>query len=158
MNPQRIGLPAVRRHRAHGGEEQHRQDDLVLDQHVLGLQRDVVEGAQDISFAEMDRLQDQVRAVVASDPDIMGLASTAPFGGQSVNIGRIISVLKPHRERKATADEIIARLRPQLAKITGVRAYMQAAQDIVIGARAARTQYQYTLQDVDVHEDRKSVV
>ncbi len=121
-------------------------------QQDIGLVSTVVEGAQDISFAEMDRLQDQVRAVVASDPDIMGLASTAPFGGQSVNIGRIISVLKPHRERKATADEIIARLRPQLAKITGVRAYMQAAQDIVIGARAARTQYQYTLQDVDVHE------
>ena len=121
-------------------------------QQDIGLMSTVVEGAQDISFAEMDRLQDQVRAVVAADPDIMGIASTAPFGGQSINIGRIISVLKPHRERKATADEIIARLRPQLAKITGVRAYMQSAQDIVIGARAARTQYQYTLQDVDVHE------
>ena len=121
-------------------------------QQDIGLVSAVVEGAQDISFAEMDRLQDQVRAVVAADPDIMGLASTAPFGGQSVNIGRIICVLKPHRERSASADQIIARLRPQLAKITGVRAYMQAAQDIVIGARAARTQYQYTLQDVDVHE------
>jgi HAE1 family hydrophobic/amphiphilic exporter-1 len=121
-------------------------------QQDIGLVSVVVEGAQDISFAEMDRLQDQARAIVATDPDIMGLASTAPFGGQSMNIGRIICVLKPHRERTATADEIIARLRPKLAKITGVRAYMQAAQDIVIGARAARTQYQYTLQDVDVHE------
>jgi HAE1 family hydrophobic/amphiphilic exporter-1 len=121
-------------------------------QQDIGLVSVVVEGAQDISFAEMDRLQDQARAIVATDPDIMGLASTAPFGGQSMNIGRIICVLKPHRERTATADEIIARLRPKLAKITGVRAYMQAAQDIVIGARAARTQYQYTLQDVDVRE------
>ena len=121
-------------------------------QQDIGLVSTVVEGAQDISFAEMDRLQDQVRAVVAADPDIMGLASTAPFGGQSVNIGRIISILKPHRERTASADEIIARLRPQLAKITGVRAYMQSAQDIVIGARAARTQYQYTLQDADFGE------
>ncbi|MHB1206242.1 MAG: efflux RND transporter permease subunit [Rhodospirillaceae bacterium] len=121
-------------------------------QQDIGLVSAVVEGAQDISFAEMDRLQDQARAIIAADPDIMGLASTAPFSGQSMNIGRIICVLKPHRERKATADEIIARLRPQLAKITGVRAYMQAAQDIVIGARAARTQYQYTLQDVDVRE------
>ncbi len=121
-------------------------------QQDIGLVSAVVEGAQDISFAEMDRLQDQVRAVVAADPDIIGLASTAPFGGQSMNIGRIICILRPHRERTATADEIIARLRPQLAKITGVRAYMQAAQDIVIGARAARTQYQYTLQDVDVRE------
>ena len=121
-------------------------------QQDIGLVSTVVEGAQDISFAEMDRLQDQVRAIVAADPDIMGIASTAPFGGQSVNIGRIISVLKPHRERTATADQIIARLRPKLATVTGVRAYMQASQDIVIGARAARTQYQYTLQDVDVHE------
>ena len=121
-------------------------------QQDIGLIASVTEGAQDISFAEMDRLQDQARAVFAADPDIAGVGSTMGFGGQSMNNGRIMTVLKPHRERKATVDEIIDRLRPQLAKIPGMRVYMQASQDIVIGARGARTQYQYTLQDVDVPE------
>jgi HAE1 family hydrophobic/amphiphilic exporter-1 len=121
-------------------------------QQDIGLIASVTEGAQDISFAEMDRLQDQARAVFAADPDIAGVGSTMGFGGQSMNNGRIMVVLKPHRERTATVDQIIDRLRPQLARIAGMRVFMQASQDIVIGARGARTQYQYTLQDVDFHE------
>ena len=121
-------------------------------QQDIGLIASVTEGAQDISFAEMDRLQDQARAVIAADPDVLGVGSTMGFGGQSMNNGRIMVLLKPHRERKATVDQIIDRLRPQLARIAGMRVYMQASQDIVIGARGARTQYQYTLQDVDFRE------
>ena len=121
-------------------------------QQDIGIIASVTEGAQDISFAEMDRLQDQARAVIAADPDIAGVGSTMGFGGQSMNNGRIMMLLKPHRERKANVDQIIDRLRPQLARIAGLRVFMQASQDIVIGARGARTQYQYTLQDVDFRE------
>ncbi len=121
-------------------------------QQDIGIIASVTEGAQDISFAEMDRLQDQARAVIAADPDIEGVGSTMGFGGQSMNNGRIMMLLKPHRRRKANVDQIIDRLRPQLAKIPGMRVYMQASQDIVIGARGTRTQYQYTLQDVDFRE------
>ena len=59
---------------------------------------------------------------------------------------------KPHRQRDVTADQIIDRLRPQLAKITGMRVFLQVVQDINIGGRPTRTQYQYTLQDVDAAE------
>jgi multidrug efflux pump subunit AcrB len=60
--------------------------------------------------------------------------------------------LKPRDERKANADEIITRLRPQLAKVPGATLFLQAAQDLNVGGRTARTQYQYTLQDSDLDE------
>ena len=60
--------------------------------------------------------------------------------------------LKPQSERHASADQVINRLRPKLAKLQGITLYMQAAQDITIGARLSRTQYQYTLTDPDPGE------
>jgi HAE1 family hydrophobic/amphiphilic exporter-1 len=61
--------------------------------------------------------------------------------------------LKPKTEgRIATADQVIARLRPKLAQLIGVRALLQAAQDINVGGRFSRTQYQYTLTDADISE------
>src|SRR5258705_327162 len=55
-------------------------------------------------------------------------------------------------ERKATAQQIIARLRPQLEKVEGARLYMQAAQDVRLGGRPTRTQFEFTLQDADLAE------
>jgi HAE1 family hydrophobic/amphiphilic exporter-1 len=60
--------------------------------------------------------------------------------------------LKPREDRKSTADQIIDRLRPQMAKVPGATLFMQASQDLNIGARSSRTQYQYTLQDSDLEE------
>ena len=60
--------------------------------------------------------------------------------------------LKPRGERSASADQIINRLRPQLAKVPGATLFLQAAQDLNIGGRTSRTQYQYTLQDSDINE------
>ena len=60
--------------------------------------------------------------------------------------------LKPRSERSSSADQIINRLRPQLAKVPGATLFMQAAQDLNIGGRTSRTQYQYTLQDSDINE------
>ena len=59
--------------------------------------------------------------------------------------------LKPRGQRTASADEIIARLRPQLAKVKGIALFMQASQDLNV-RRLTRTQYQYTLQDADLDE------
>ena len=69
-----------------------------------------------------------------------------------INNGFVILGLKPRDERDASADEIINRLRPQLAKVPGATLFMQAAQDLNIGGRTSRTQYQYTLQDSDIDE------
>ena len=110
----------------------------------------VTEGAQDISFAELGRLQDRAREIIARDPAVLTMGSAAPFGG-SPNNGRLFILLKPHRER-ASSFEVIDRLRPQLAGIPGLKVFLQVSQDINIGGRPTRTQYQYTLQDADADE------
>ncbi len=60
--------------------------------------------------------------------------------------------LKPRDERQSNAFEIIDRLRPELEKVEGARLFLQAAQDVRLGGRASRTQFQYTLQDSDLKE------
>jgi HAE1 family hydrophobic/amphiphilic exporter-1 len=114
---------------------------------IVGL----TDAPQDVSFEEMVRRQNALMAVVARDP---GVASYGNFlgGSRPVNNGFVILGLKPRDERDASADEIINRLRPQLAKVPGATLFLQAAQDLNIGGRTARTQYQYTLQDSDINE------
>ena len=70
----------------------------------------------------------------------------------TLNDGRMFIALKPESQRSASADQVINRLRPKLAKIQGITLYMQAAQDITIGARLSKTQYQFTLADADAAE------
>jgi hydrophobe/amphiphile efflux-1 (HAE1) family protein len=109
------------------------------------------EAAQDVSFAEMSRLQKAVTDVVSKDPDIESWGSVIG-GARSLNNGLVVMSLKPRDQRTASADQIIARLRPQLAEIKGIALFMQASQDLNVGGRLARTQYQYTLQDADLDE------
>ena len=88
------------------------------------------------------------------DPAVESVASAIGSGGSTVSLnqGRVFIALKPKAERDATADQVIARLQTQLAQIPGITLYMQAAQDIAIGGRVAKTQYQYTLVDADANE------
>jgi HAE1 family hydrophobic/amphiphilic exporter-1/multidrug efflux pump len=92
--------------------------------------------------------------IIAKDPDIATFAfAVGPTGGaQTPNNGRFWINLKPIGQRKASADQIINRLRPQLARVSGVTLFLQVAQDISVGGRVARTQYQYTLQGSDLNE------
>ncbi len=112
------------------------------------------EAAQDVSFAEMAKLQERLGAVVQSDPDVENVAMGvgAGVGSSAQNSGRMFVMLKPREERGADAFQIIARLRPKLAQVRGARLFLQVAQDVTVGARSARTQFQYTLQDVDSDE------
>ncbi len=114
---------------------------------IVGL----TDAPQDVSFDEMVRRQNALMAVVARDPDV---ASYGNFlgGSRPVNNGFVILGLKPRDQRGASADQIIDRLRPQLANVPGATLFLQAAQDLNIGGRTARTQYQYTLQDSDIDE------
>jgi len=109
------------------------------------------EAAQDVSFAEMSRLQHSITDVIAKDPDIESWAS-ALGGSRTFNTGLVVISLKPRDQRTATADQVIARLRPKLAQVKGIALFMQASQDLNVGGRLARTQYQYTLQDADIDE------
>ena len=74
------------------------------------------------------------------------------FGAQTTNTARFSVVLKPRDERDLDASQVIDRLRPKLAKVTGVTAYLQPAQDITVGGRIARAAFQYTLQDPNIAE------
>jgi multidrug efflux pump subunit AcrB len=119
-----------------------------------GLLIGTAEGSQDISFQEMEKRTLALAKVLTEDPDISGysVAIGAGLSGQTENNARFFIALKPFVERTASAQQIIARLRPKLAKVEGAQLFLQAGQDIRVGGRASKTQYQYTLQDADVGE------
>jgi HAE1 family hydrophobic/amphiphilic exporter-1 len=114
----------------------------------------ITEASQDISFPAMAQRQQAVVDILLKDPAIDSVASYIGPGGPTatLNQGRVFIMLKPNDQRGVSADQIISRLGPQLAKIQGISLYMQAAQDITIGARLSKTQYQYTLTDADSTE------
>jgi HAE1 family hydrophobic/amphiphilic exporter-1 len=112
------------------------------------------EAANGTSFAQMVRYQQQAAAIVAQDPDIDGFMSAVGSGGVSsgVNSGRMFISLKPFSERSKTSDEIIRELQPKLSKIPGITVHMQNPPSIQIGGMRTKSQYQYTLQDLDLQE------
>jgi hydrophobe/amphiphile efflux-1 (HAE1) family protein len=111
------------------------------------------EAAQDISFQAMEERQQALLNAVVRDPAVATIGSAVGAGGGSftLNDGRVYIALKPANQRDPI-DQVIARLRTNLAKVQGITLYMQAAQDITIGARLNKTQYQYTLNDADPGE------
>jgi HAE1 family hydrophobic/amphiphilic exporter-1 len=107
--------------------------------------------SQDASFGKSSQKAEAVADVIKQDPGVAGFGMFV--GGSSTNQGNLFISLKPKDSgRKATADQIITRLRPKLAQIVGVQTFLQAAQDINVGGRAGRAQYQYTLADSDLDE------
>jgi hydrophobe/amphiphile efflux-1 (HAE1) family protein len=120
-------------------------------QQDTGIISGISDASQDISFSEMLKLQHQLMDVVGQDPDVAAWASGLG-GSRPVNNGFVAIGLKPRDQRKSSADEVITRLRPKLAQVKGAALFLQAAQDLSLGGRPTRTQYQYTLQDPDLTE------
>jgi hydrophobe/amphiphile efflux-1 (HAE1) family protein len=120
----------------------------------IGLINGVSEGAQDTSPQELMRLHQELGEVLLRDPAIAQFGSTvgSTTSAKTANTGNFTIVLKPREERDVTASQVIDRLRPQLAKVTGVNLFLQPAQDITVGGRSSRAAFQYTLQDPDVAE------
>jgi len=114
---------------------------------IVGL----TDAPQDVSFDEMVRLERRLTEVIAADPAV---ASWGAFvgGGRPLNNGFVVVGLKPRDERDATADQVINRLRGKIAAVPGGTVFLQAAQDLNVGGRTSRTQYQYTLQDANIDE------
>jgi HAE1 family hydrophobic/amphiphilic exporter-1 len=109
------------------------------------------ESAQDSSFASMNQRMVALADVVRQDPDVAAIGMNS--GQSTFNSGTLFISLKPKDQgRTASADQIIARLRPKLATVQGVSLLMQAGQDINVGGRLSRTQYQYTLTDASLDE------
>jgi HAE1 family hydrophobic/amphiphilic exporter-1 len=123
-------------------------------QQDTGMIVGISEGAQDISPQAMMERQHAVLGVVIKDPAVASATAYIGPGGSTVteNDGRMFITLKPQGQRTATADQVITRLNRALQPIQGITLYMQAAQDINVGARLSKTQYQFTLVDVDSDE------
>jgi len=111
------------------------------------------EAAQDISFQAMEQRQQALLDALMRDPAVATVGSAVGAGGGSytLNDGRVFIQLKP-AEQRDPMEKVIARLRTNLAKLQGITLYMQAAQDITVGARLNKTQFQYTLNDADPGE------
>jgi len=119
-----------------------------------GLIFGLSEAAQDVSPKEMMRLQEELAAVILRDPDVATFGSNMGSGGGSntTNTGRFFITLKPRDQRRVNAGQVITRLRPQLAAVKGANVFLQIPQDITVGGRLSRGQYQYTLQDANISE------
>ena len=92
--------------------------------------------------------------IIKNDPAVDNVTGFTGGGGNAgtTNTGRMFIALKPLKERGISSDQVIARLRPQLAKVPGAPTYLQSIQDLRIGGRSSSAQYQYTLQSVDLPE------
>ncbi len=112
------------------------------------------DAAQDISFDAMSKLQQQVNRIVLQDPAVSSVVAAAGAGvaGQTANNGRMYISLKPWDQRKDNAFQVINRLDRKMEPVQGIRLFLQAVQDVRVGARISRTQYQYTLQDDNADE------
>jgi multidrug efflux pump len=119
-----------------------------------GLITAVTEAGTEVSFAEMQRLQQLVSDRVRQDPDVTGVVSVVGVSplNATPNAGRMSITLRPRGERRAEIETIISRLKSAIADIPGMTVYFQPVQDIQISTRPSRAQYQYTLVATDARE------
>jgi multidrug efflux pump len=119
-------------------------------QEDTGLLTGGIVADQSISFQLMKEKLVHLMDVVRADPAVESVAgytgAGSGGGGSQTNSASIYVLLKPLAVRKLSSDEVIARLRPQLAQFAGARLFLQTVQDIRVGARQANAQYQFTLQ------------
>lgn len=107
---------------------------------------------QSSSFQAMRERLEQYVQIVGEDPAVASvMAFTGGFAG-ATNTGRMFVMLKPLEERQISADQVIARLRPKVGRVSGARLVMQVPQDLRMGGRLSSAQYQFTLQGDDVRE------
>jgi hydrophobe/amphiphile efflux-1 (HAE1) family protein len=109
---------------------------------------------EDASMILTDKIRSQVVKIVMHDPAVDGVFSydgATPYN-PAENTARIFWGLKPYDQRDATADQVIAHLRKEVSQVEGAKFYMQVPQNITVGGRLSRTQYQYTLTDTNNEE------
>jgi HAE1 family hydrophobic/amphiphilic exporter-1 len=119
-------------------------------QQDTGFIQGVVLSSQDSSYDKMAGKIQKVADVIAGNPAVDSIGFF--MGSGSTNQANINISLKPRNKRSASADQVINQLRPKLNQLVGVRAFLQAAQDIRVGGRPGQAQYQYTLSDPDLKE------
>ena len=114
----------------------------------------VSEAPQTVSFAAMSNRQQALARAILKDPAVESLSSFIGIDGinTTINSGRIQINLKPLEERRISASDIINRLQPKVAQVSGITLFMQPVQDLTVEDRVSRTEYQYTLEDADAAE------
>jgi multidrug efflux pump len=116
----------------------------LFPQQDTGVIRGSIVADQSTSFQAMRPKLTSYIKIIGEDPAV---ASVVGFtGGSQRNTGMMFVTLKPLEQRKVSADMVINRLRGKLAKVPGAQLFLQAAQDISVGARGSNSQYQYALQ------------
>jgi hydrophobic/amphiphilic exporter-1 (mainly G- bacteria), HAE1 family len=115
--------------------------------------------AQDISFENMLKHQQQIVKIIRKDPNIAAINSTVGSGGPngSANSGRLTIRLKPRDQRKLSSEEIIKELGPKLRRTPGIQAFLRSPAAIPLGGQQTNSQYQLTLQSLDLAELRKYI-
>ena len=119
-----------------------------------GLIIGVMEGGEEVSFVEMQRLRDAVETAIRKDPDVSAVVSVVgvtPLNA-TPNAGRLAVTLRARDQRKETVAPIIERLKRLVAPIPGVTVYFQPVQEIQISTRVSRAQFQYTLTGADAKD------
>lgn len=121
----------------------------------IGRITGTIRAAQDISFQALREKLKEVVEVIKSDPDVTDVTAFTGGGGgggATVNTGRMFIALKPFEKRRATARQVIARLRRQLATVPGAPTFLQPVQDLRIGGFASAALYQFTLRGDNLEE------
>ena len=119
-------------------------------QEDIGQFRVSTEAAEDTSFPEMVRLQDRVAKIIRDDPNVLSVSSFNGGTG-SQNTGRMFVNLKGRAER-LPMRQVTEELRRKLREVPGIAAYMQPIQNLQLGGRPSKAQYQYILQSVRADE------
>jgi multidrug efflux pump len=122
-------------------------------QQDLGQLNGGMRADQSISFQAMQGKLQQLVDIIRKDPAVQAVVGFT--GGQRAGGGFMFATLKPRSERKDDSPTVIARLRPQLARVTGVALFLNPVQDVRVGGRAANSTYQYTLQSDDLEGLRR---
>ncbi|MBC7732464.1 MAG: efflux RND transporter permease subunit [Bacteriovorax sp.] len=109
------------------------------------------EASEDVSFEEMVRLQSRVAEVMRADPNVATVNSFNGGNSNAQNSGRMFLTLKPRAER-ATMKQVIEGLRRKLREVAGIAVYMRPIQNLQLGGRQSKAQFQYILQSVQAAE------
>jgi multidrug efflux pump len=116
-----------------------------------------IQADQDTSFQAMQPIVQQFTKIVMADPAVGSVngytgGGGGGGGGGTTNTARFFLTLKPLEERKISADQVIARLRPQLARVPGATLYLQASQDLRVGGRGSSALYQFTMRGDNIDD------
>jgi multidrug efflux pump len=114
----------------------------------------ITEAPQTISFPAMAERQKEVANLILEDPDVESLSAFVGIDASNatLNSGRIQINLRDRELRGTSAEAVIARLQPKLARLDGIQTYLQPLQDLTVEDRVSRTQYQYSVEDADPRE------